>query len=116
MSLNILQLSIVHRLPQSYRWCTGFTGSRVEPVTQNDSSHETRLIGLKLLGHNGETVLPIMDKLSQALSDIDVASTVVECEGELCLFVSQYDEPAATCRLKNCGVAIAESVGRPPLF
>jgi len=116
MSLNILQLSIVHRLPQSYRWRTGFTGSSVEPIAQNDPGHENHLIGLKLLGYDGEKVLPIMDKLSQALSDIDVASSVVECEGELCLFVSQHDELAATCRLKNCGVAIAESITRHSAF
>lgn len=116
MSLTILQLSIVHRLPQSYRWRTGFTGSRVEPIAQNDSDHENRLIGLKLLGYEGEKVVAIMNKLSQVLSDIDVSSSVVECEGELCLFVSQHDEHAATCRLKNCGVAIAESISSHPQF
>lgn len=81
MSLNILQLSIVHRLPQSYRWRTGFTGSRVEPIASNDNSYENQLIGLKLLGYDGEKIAIIMEKLSQALSDIDVASSVVECEG-----------------------------------
>lgn len=114
MRVNTLQLSIVHRLPQSYRWRTGFTGSKVEPIEQNDNSHENCLIGLKLLGYEGNKVLPIMDKLSQALSDIDVASSVVEYDGDLCLFVSQYDELAATCRLKNCGVAIAELIVRNP--
>lgn len=116
MSLNILQLSIVHRLPQSYRWKTGFTGSSVEPITSNDCSYENQLIGLKLLGYDGEKIVTIMEKLSQALSDIDVASSVVECEGELCLFVSQHDELAATCRLKNCGVAIAELMTTHPLY
>ena len=62
--MNTLQLSIVHRLPQSYR--------------------------------------------SQALTDIEVDSSVLECEGEPCLFVKSQDEFAATCRLKNFGVAIAE--------
>jgi hypothetical protein len=116
MSLNILQLSIVHRLPHSYRWRTGFTGSRVEPIVKNDDNDENHLIGLKLLGYDGEKIVSVMDTLSQMLSDIDVASSVVECEGELCLFVSQDDEPAATCRLKNCGVAIAESIFSNPLF
>ncbi|MBZ4346010.1 hypothetical protein LAN15_23050, partial [Mycobacterium tuberculosis] len=27
--VNTQQLSIVHRLPQSYRWLAGFAGSRV---------------------------------------------------------------------------------------
>lgn len=108
MSLNILQLSMVHRLPQSYRWRAGFAGSCVEPIANNDNSYENQLVGLKLLGYDGEKIVLIMEKLSQALSDIDVASSVVECDGELCLFVNKQDEPAATCRLKNCGVAIAE--------
>ncbi|MDK6951247.1 hypothetical protein QP384_11005, partial [Klebsiella pneumoniae] len=34
--------------------------------------------------------------------------SVLECEGEPCLFVNLQDEFAATCRLKNFGVAIAE--------
>ncbi|EQB6907683.1 hypothetical protein ACYSXW_002969, partial [Cronobacter sakazakii] len=37
-----------------------------------------------------------------------VDCSVLECEGEPCLFVSHQDEFAATCRLKNFGVAIAE--------
>ncbi|MDU7371622.1 MAG: YejG family protein [Klebsiella michiganensis] len=86
--MNTLQLSIVHRLPQSYRWLAGFAGSRVEPIP--------------------ESAWPVMHKLSQALSDIEVDSSVVECEGEPCLFVNRQDEFAATCRLKNFGVAIAE--------
>ncbi len=107
--LNTLQLSIIHRLPQSYRWSAGFAGSKVEPIPQNAQSADNCLIGLKLLSEDGEQAWPIMHKLSQALSDIEVASSVVECEGEPCLFVSRQDEPAATCRLKNFGVAIAES-------
>ncbi|MER2891136.1 hypothetical protein ABTY92_28840, partial [Escherichia coli] len=39
---------------------------------------------------------------------IEVDSSVLECEGEPCLFVKSQDEFAATCRLKNFGVAIAE--------
>ncbi len=107
--LNTLQLSIVHRLPQSYRWSAGFAGSRVEPIPQHGQNAENCLIGLKLLSQDGEEAWPIMHKLSQALSDIEVVSSVVECEGEPCLFVNRQDESAATCRLKNFGVAIAES-------
>ena len=40
--------------------------------------------------------------------DIEVDCSVLECEGEPCLFVNMQDEFAATCRLKNFGVAIAE--------
>jgi hypothetical protein len=39
--VNTLQLSIVHRLPQSYRWLAGFAGSRVEPIPQNGARTKT---------------------------------------------------------------------------
>lgn len=106
--LNTLQLSIVHRLPQSYRWLSGFAGSRVEPIPQNSYADDNVLVALKLLSPDGEKAWPVMQKLSQALSDIEVNSSVLECEGEPCLFVNMQDEFAATCRLKNFGVAIAE--------
>ncbi len=102
------QLSIVHRLPQSYRWLSGFSGSRVEPIPQSTAPCDNCLVALKLLSPDGEKAWPVMHTLSQALSDIEVDSSVLECEGEPCLFVNRQDEFAATCRLKNFGVAIAE--------
>ncbi|WP_414164323.1 YejG family protein [Superficieibacter sp. BNK-5] len=102
------QLSIVHRLPQSYRWLSGFAGSRVEPIPQSTPACENCLVALKLLSPDGDNAWPVMHTLSQALSDIEVDCSVLECEGEPCLFVSRQDEFAATCRLKNFGVAIAE--------
>ena len=57
---------------------------------------------------DGEKAWPVMRTLSQALSDIEVDCSILECEGEPCLFVNMQDEFAATCRLKNFGVAIAE--------
>ncbi|MDR9888750.1 YejG family protein [Pseudenterobacter timonensis] len=106
--MNTLQLSIVHRLPQCYRWSAGFAGSKVEPIPQNGNSGENSLIALKLLSPDDDNAWPVMERLSQALSDIEVDSSVLECEGEPCLFVNSQDEFAATCRLKNFGVAIAE--------
>ena len=104
-----LQLSIVHRLPQSYRWSVGFAGSKVEPIPQNGTSNDNTLVALKLLSPDGDKAWPVMHSLSQALSDISVDCSVLECEGEPCLFVKSQDEFAATCRLKNFGVAIAET-------
>lgn len=106
--LNTLQLSIVHRLPQSYRWRAGFAGSKVEPIPHQGPDCDNCLVGLRLLSPDGEKAWPVMHKLSQALSDISVDCSVLECEGEPCLFVNHQDEFAATCRLKNFGVAIAE--------
>lgn len=106
--MKSIQLSIVHRLPQRYRWLAGFAGSRVEPIPQNSTDGENCLVALKLLSPDGEKAWPVMQNLSLALTDIEVDSSVLECEGEPCLFVNRQDEFAATCRLKNVGVAIAE--------
>ncbi|KEA51591.1 hypothetical protein DT73_16925 [Mangrovibacter sp. MFB070] len=106
--MNTLQHSIVSRLPQGYQWSAGFAGSKVEPIPQNGPAGEDNLVGLKLLSHDGDKAWPVMYKLSQALNDIALECCVLECEGEPCLFVNQQDEFAATCRLKNFGVAIAE--------
>ncbi|PPK19205.1 hypothetical protein CSC88_38320, partial [Klebsiella pneumoniae] len=61
----------------------------------------------KLLSPDGEKAWPVMQKLSQAVSDTEVDRSVLECEGDPCLFVKLQAEFAATCRLKHFGVAIA---------
>ncbi len=98
--MTSLQLSIVHRLPQNYRWSAGFAGSKVEPIPQNGPCGDNSLVALKLLSPDGDNAWSVMYKLSQALSDIEVPCSVLECEGEPCLFVNRQDEFAATCRLK----------------
>lgn len=98
--MTSLQLSIVHRLPQNYRWSAGFAGSKVEPIPQNGPCGDNSLVALKLFSPDGDNAWSVMYKLSQALSDIEVPCSVLECEGEPCLFVNRQDEFAATCRLK----------------
>ena len=105
-----LQLSIVHRLPQCYRWSVGFAGSKVEPIPQNGQSNENSLVALKLLSPDGDSAWSVMHKLSQALSDIEVPCSVLECEGEPCLFLHSDDESTALCALKTAGAAIAENI------
>lgn len=83
--MNTLQLSIVHRLPQSYRWSAGFAGSKVEPIPQSVAGCENCLVALKLLSPSDENAWRVMERLSQALTDIEVDSSVLECEGEPCL-------------------------------
>ncbi|MBW7984658.1 YejG family protein [Enterobacillus tribolii] len=109
--MNSFQLSIVHRLPQSYRWSSGFTGVKVEPVTAvTTADTDNNLIGLKLLSHEGAVARQIMRYLEQSLLEMQIDCFIVEYEGEPCLFVHLRDESAVMCRLKNVGVAIAEPV------
>ena len=108
--VNNIQLSVVHRLPQSYRWLTGFDGIKVEPIPLPGSEEGSNLIGLKLLSHEGEVAWQVMHHLTECLQEIQVASSVVECDGQPCLFVKRDDESATLCRLKNTGAAIAETV------
>ncbi|MCY9846751.1 MULTISPECIES: YejG family protein [Pectobacterium] len=108
--MDSFQLSVVHRLPQSYRWLSGFTGINVEPIPLSGREEDNNLIGLKLLSHDGDIAWKIMHHLHQSLSEIQVECAVLEWEGEPCLFLHRNDESTAMCRLKNVGVAIAESV------
>lgn len=104
--VNRLQHSVVHRLPQSYRWGAG---NRLEPRAFSGVEAEDDLVGLSLLSHQGVQAWDIMQMLKEALAEIQLDSAVVEWEGEPCLFVSRYNECATTCRLKNFGVGIAEA-------
>ena len=106
LHLNTLSLSIVHRLPQSYRWAAGLAGGAVE---LNTLAAEDDLIGLRLLSHDGAPAWEVMQKLRATLADIQLNCAIVEWQGEPCLFVLRDDESAATVRLKNQGVAIAET-------
>lgn len=108
--MDSFQLSVVHRLPQSYRWLSGFTGSKVEPIPLSGIDEDNNLVGLKLLSHDGRDAWRVMQQLNLSLQEIQVDCSIVEWEGEPCLFIHQYDESAAMCRLKNVGAAIAEQV------
>ncbi|MBN5180473.1 hypothetical protein JY469_07425 [Serratia marcescens] len=106
--MESIQLSVVHRLPQSYRWLSGFTGVKVEPIPFNGIDEDNNLIGLKLLSHDGAEAWQVMQQLNLSLQEIQVDCAIVEWEGEPCLFVQRSDESATMCRLKNVGAAIAE--------
>ncbi|KEY59023.1 YejG family protein [Serratia sp. DD3] len=108
--MNSVQLSVVHRLPQNYRWLSGFTGVKVEPTAQSGSNEGNHLIGLKLLSPDGLDAEQVMQQLKLSLQTIKIDCAVVEWEGEPCLFVHCRDESAALCRLKDIGAAIAEQI------
>ncbi|KAA8995253.1 hypothetical protein FJU30_24895 [Affinibrenneria salicis] len=108
--MNNIQLSVVHRLPQTYRWLSGFAGVKVEPIPLNGREEENNLVGFKLLSHEGDEAWLIMRQLTQSLEEMQIQCAVVEWEGEPCLFLQRHDECTVLCRLKNAGVAIAESV------
>ncbi|CAK9885411.1 MAG: putative protein YejG [Candidatus Erwinia impunctatus] len=112
--VNKLQHSVVHRLPQCYRWCSGLPGSTIEPVTRNHN-HDDDLVALKLLSHHGEQAWVVMLIIKDALAQIQLNCVVLEWQGEPCLFVSRHDEFATTCRLKNFGVGIAENFVAYPI-
>ncbi|UBX48972.1 hypothetical protein LDO51_17845 [Providencia alcalifaciens] len=102
-----LGLSVVHRLPQSYRWLSGKIGTDVEVVPMNDINGD-KLVGLKLLSHDCATDCIAMKHLSESLSDMQIDNAILEWQKEMCLFIRASDELTAMCRLKASGVAIAE--------
>lgn len=101
-------LSVVHKLPRSYRWLAGFPGTRVEILPENDAGKPNTLIGLKLLSHEGMALDDTIQKLRQYLNNLNIESVIIEWDGVPCLFLRSEDECAALCCLKNAGVAIAE--------
>jgi hypothetical protein len=67
-------------------------------------------MGLKLLSHDGDNAQIIMQRLHLSLQEIQVDSAIIDWEGEPCLFVHRKDESTTMCRLKDVGVAIAETI------
>lgn len=108
--MNNIQLSVVHRLPQSYRWSSGFVGTKVEILPTEETDIGNSLTGLKLLSHEGEKAQEILRTINQSIADMQILSAVIEWEGEPCLFFAKEDESAVMCRLKTLGAAIAENI------
>ncbi len=112
--LSVVDLLVVCRLPQSYRWLSGYAGIQVEPLPAAAITDENnKLLGLKLLGYSGIHARNVMQWLHLSLKEILLESTIIEWKNEPCLFVSCHDESAVICHLKNVGVAIAETPGIP---
>lgn len=104
----MLQLSIMHRLPQIYRWSLEHTGE-IERQEAVDGVHDEDLVALRLLSHDGYPALEILQQLQETLAHIQVEGKIASCEGQPCLLIQRSDESAANCCLKNQGVAIAET-------
>jgi hypothetical protein len=102
----MLQSSVVHRLPQRFRWASDHH-SAVE--TTDGTSGEQDVIALRLISHDGGSAWEILHQLRDILAAIQVNCKVAECEGQPCLFIQRSDESATNCCLKNQGVAIAET-------
>ena len=102
----MLQLSIVHRLPQRFRWASDHHSAIESDDTMLD---EQEFVALRLISHDGIPAWEILQQLKEVLADIQVDCKVAECEGQPCLFVQRRDESATNCCLKNQGVAIAET-------
>ena len=102
----MLQLSIVHRLPQRFRW----TSDRHSAIEADDGTLDDQdFIALRLISHDGIPAWEILQQLKEVLADIQVDCKVAECDGQPCLFIPRRDESATNCCLKNQGVAIAET-------
>lgn len=105
---TMLQLSVVHRLPQLYRWSLKHAGA-IERQEAANGAHDGDLVALRLLSHDGHPALEILQQLQETLAQIQVECKIAECEGQPCLLIQRGDESATNCCLKNQGVAIAET-------
>lgn len=102
----MLQHSIVHRLPQRFRWDSEF---RKAVIAEEGIGSDQDLIALRLISHDGLSARDILCQLRDVLAAIQVESKVAEYAGTPCLVIRPGDESAANCCLKNQGVAIAEN-------
>lgn len=102
----MLQLSVVHRLPQRFRWASDH---HQVLLAEEGVADEQDLIALRLISHDGTPAWDILHQLKDVLAAIQVECKVAECEGTPCLFIQRSDESATNCCLKNQGVAIAET-------
>ena len=109
--MNKFQCSVVHRLPQSYRWLPGSAGIQVGPLPAALTDKNNKLLGLKLLGHPSADARKAMQELHHSLQKFGISSAVVEWEEEPCLFVPCSDESTVMGHLKGLGVLIAETEG-----
>lgn len=108
------KLSVIHRLPQNYRWLTGHMGKKIEVMSDNISSSKSNmLIGFKVLSYDISDNLVVLKHLSSALDEIQIANDLLEWQGQVCLFIRYEDESLAICHFKTAGVAIAESITLP---
>lgn len=65
------KLSVIHFLPQNYRWLTGHTGEKIEAMPNNISSAKSNtLIGFKVLYCDISDNLLILKQLRSALDEI----------------------------------------------
>ncbi|MCL9647555.1 hypothetical protein C1Y41_07985 [Pantoea sp. ICBG 1758] len=103
----MLQLSVVHRLPQLYRWSADQLGE-IELLETTSGINDEDLVALRLLSHEGTLALDILQQLRETLAQIQVECKIARCEGHPCLLIQRINESAASCCLKNQGVAIAE--------
>jgi len=101
----MLQLSIVHRLPQRFRWAS----DRHSDIEADEALDDQEFVALRLISHDGIPAWEILQQLKEVLAEIQVDCKVAECEGQPCLFIQRRDESATNCCLKNQGVAIAET-------
>ncbi len=103
----MLQLSVVHRLPQHYRWSAEQIGE-IELLDSPSGTADEDLVALRLLSHEGALALDILQQLQETLAQIQLECKIARCEGSPCLLIRRIDESTASCCLKNHGVAIAE--------
>lgn len=104
----MLQLSVMHRLPQLYRWSLDHVG-KIEQQDALSGTADEGLVALRLLSHEGLLALEILHQLQETLAQIQVDSKIAEYEGQPCLLIRRGDESATSCCLKNQGVAMAET-------
>lgn len=102
-------LTMIYRLPQTFRWITGRSGGRVETCLESGIHHDSALVGLKVISGQGSN-MALLSQLCDLLAELRISTTLALWEEELCLFIAREDESVTLCHLKGYGVAVVENL------
>lgn len=103
-----LQDWVVLRLPEKFCWSQTRPSELVPYKAQLPSAQQV-LIVLQVLAPEGKNSQDGVASLQALLNEIQVESRVISHNSGWRLIISQDDEHAASCCLKNSGIAMATS-------
>lgn len=106
VSLENLQEWVVLRLPEKFCWSQTHP-SELITYTEQQSPAQQVLIVLQILAPEGKNSYNGVASLQSLLNEIQVESKVISHQSAWRLIIDQDDEHAASCCLKNSGMAMA---------
>lgn len=106
VSLENLQDWIVMSLPEKFCWSQSRPGELITFAAQTSSAQQILLL-LQILAPESKNNQGGVVSLQTLLNEIQVESRVINHQAAWRLIINQEDQHAASCCLKNSGIAMA---------